>query len=290
MAFNKNKGIEEWSLIISPKRKWNSFSFSEIFRYRDLLFLFVRRDIISIYKQTILGPVWFFVQPILTSFTFAVIFGKVAGIETDGIPNFLFYLSGITIWNYFSDTLLKTSDTFVGNASIFGKVYFPRLLVPISIAMSNLVKFFIQFFLLICVMVFYFFNGTKINLNSLLILIPYLILLMGAIGLGFGIIISSLTTKYRDLKFLVNFGIQLLMYCSPIVYPLSIVEKNFPNFKIIFLLNPITSLIEGFRFILLGVGTFNWYYLLGCSCFTVILLLIAALIFNRVEKSFIDNV
>ncbi|WP_246834985.1 ABC transporter permease [Leptospira bourretii] len=255
-----------------------------------LLFLFVRRDIVSVYKQTILGPIWFFIQPVLTSLTFAVIFGVVAGISTDGIPNFLFYLSGITIWNYFADTLVKTSDTFVVNAAIFGKVYFPRLIVPISIAISNLVKFFLQFVLLLGVMLFYGFLGTDIKLNFYYLLIPFLIILMGVIGLGFGVIISSLTTKYRDLKFLVNFGVQLLMYCSPIVFPLSVVTKNFPEMKLILLLNPVTSLIEAFRFILLGVGVFDWLYLGISVGFTIVLVFLSILIFNRVERSFIDTV
>lgn len=280
---------DHWDLVLKPQREWYSLRLGEIFRYRDLLFLFVRRDIVSVYKQTILGPIWFFIQPVLTSVTFAVIFGVVAGISTDGIPNFLFYLSGITIWNYFADTLVKTSDTFVVNAAIFGKVYFPRLIVPISIAISNLVKFFLQFVLLLGVMLFYGFLGTDIKLNFYYLLIP-LIILMGVIGLGFGVIISSLTTKYRDLKFLVNFGVQLLMYCSPIVFPLSVVTKNFPEMKLVLLLNPVTSLIEAFRFILLGVGVFDWLYLGISVGFTIVLVFLSILIFNRVERSFIDTV
>lgn len=279
-----------WDQVIEPRRKWYSLRLGEIYRYRDLLFLFVRRDIVSVYKQTVLGPIWFFIQPVLTSLTFTVIFGTVAGIATDGIPNFLFYLSGITIWNYFSDTLIKTSDTFVVNAAIFGKVYFPRLIVPISIAISNLVKFLIQFVLLLFVMIYYKFSGSNIEINFYYFLVPLLIVLMGIIGLAFGIIISSLTTKYRDLKFLVNFGVQLLMYCSPIVFPLSIVTKTYPKFEFILLLNPITSIIEAFRYILLGAGIFNFYYLTLSIVFTMIFVLFAILIFNRVEKSFIDTV
>lgn len=279
-----------WDQVIEPRRKWYSLRLGEIFRYKDLLFLFVRRDIVSVYKQTVLGPIWFFIQPVLTSLTFTVIFGTVAGISTDGIPNFLFYLSGITIWNYFSDTLIKTSDTFVVNAAIFGKVYFPRLIVPISIAISNLVKFLIQFVLLLFVMIYYKFSGSNIEINFYYFLVPPLIVLMGIIGLAFGIIISSLTTKYRDLKFLVNFGVQLLMYCSPIVFPLSIVTKTYPKFEFILLLNPITSIIEAFRYILLGAGIFNFYYLTLSIVFTMIFVLFAILIFNRVEKSFIDTV
>ncbi|EKJ88648.1 ABC transporter permease [Leptospira meyeri] len=289
-SINTPELVEDWDLILEPRRKWYSLRLGEIIRYRDLLFLFVRRDIVSVYKQTILGPIWFFIQPVLTSLTFAVIFGVVAGIATDGIPNFLFYLSGITIWNYFADTLVKTSDTFVVNAAIFGKVYFPRLIVPISIAISNLVKFFLQFVLLLGVMLFYSFLGTEIKISFYYLLIPFLIFLMGIIGLGFGIIISSLTTKYRDLKFLVNFGVQLLMYCSPIVFPLSIVTNNFPKMKLILLLNPVTSLIEAFRFILLGVGVFDWVYLGISLGFTIVLVFLSIIIFNRVERSFIDTV
>ncbi|EMY61754.1 ABC transporter permease [Leptospira terpstrae] len=291
MTGNNTPELEEsWDLVLEPRRKWYSLRLGEIYRYKDLLLLFVRRDIVSVYKQTVLGPIWFFIQPVLTSLTFAVIFGVVAGIATDGIPNFLFYLSGITIWNYFADTLVKTSDTFVVNAAIFGKVYFPRLIVPISIAISNLVKFFLQFVLLLGVMFFYSISGTDISLSFYYLLIPFLIILMGIIGLGFGIIISSLTTKYRDLKFLVNFGVQLLMYCSPIVFPLSIVTNSFPNMKFILLLNPVTSLIEAFRFILLGVGIFDWLYLSISVGFTVVLVFLSVLIFNRVERSFIDTV
>lgn len=279
-----------WEQVIGPHRKWYSLRLGEIYRYRDLLFLFVRRDVVSVYKQTILGPVWFFIQPILTSLTFTVIFGKVAGISTDGIPNFLFYLSGITIWNYFSETLLKTSETFVMNASVFGKVYFPRLIVPISIAISNLVKFLIQFALLLCVMLYYKASGSNIGFSFYYFLLPIVIGIMGVIGLALGIIISSMTTKYRDLRFLVNFGIQLLMYCSPIVFPLSIVAKSYPNLEIFLLLNPITSIIEAFRYILLGAGVFNFNYLAFSMSFTIILVFLAVVIFNRVEKSFIDTV
>lgn len=279
--------MKEWDLIIKPQSNWFDIRIREIFKFKDLMFLFVKRDFIALYKQTILGPIWFFVQPIITSLTFTVIFGNLANISTDGIPQILFYLCGITLWNYFSDTLTKTADTFTANANIFGKVYFPRLIVPLSVVISNLLKFAVQFLLFLIFWIYFYFSTNTISPNIYILLTPVLIVLMGFMGLGFGIIITSLTTKYRDLKFLIVFGVQLLMYASPIVYPLSMVPEKY---KWIILANPTTSIIETFKYGFLGTGTFNWYYLTYSVIFTIIIFFLGLFIFHRVEKSFMDTV
>jgi len=282
-----NEKEDTWDLKIKPHSKWYDLRLGEILRYKDLLLLFVRRDFVSVYKQTILGPIWFFIQPIITSLTFTVIFGNLAHISTDGLPSILFYMCGITLWSYFSDTLSKTSDTFTTNSGIFGKVYFPRMIVPLSVVVSNLIKLGIQFSLFLAIWLYFFVKTDKIHPNETIILIPFLILLIGFMGLSFGIIISSLTTKYRDLKFLVAFGIQLMMYASPIVYPLSIVPEKY---KWIILSNPVTSIIETFKYAMLGVGEFNWFHLTYSLVFTIILFFIGLIIFHKVEKSFMDTV
>ena len=278
---------EHWDLTIKPQTHWYDLRIKEIFKYKDLLFLFVKRDFISIYKQTILGPLWFFIQPIITAITFTVIFGSLAKISTDGLPQILFYMCGITLWNYFADTLTKTADTFSSNVNIFGKVYFPRMIVPLSVVVSNLIKLGIQFLLFLCIWIYYLIQTDLIHPNKMLVLIPYLIILIGFMALSFGIIISSLTTKYRDLKFLVTFGIQLMMYASPIVYPLSIVPEKY---KWIIVANPVTSIIESFKYAFLGVGEFSWFYLGYSTLFTIMLFMIGLVIFHRVEKSFMDTV
>ena len=278
---------ENWDLVIQPKSKWYDLRLGEILRYKDLLFLFVRRDFVALYKQTILGPLWFFIQPIITALTFTVIFGNLAKISTDGVPQILFYMCGVTLWTYFSDTLTKTSDTFTANANIFGKVYFPRMIVPLSVVVSNLIKLALQFLLFIGTWVFYLFTTDKVHPNAVLFLVPLLVIIMGFLGLSLGIIISSLTTKYRDLKFLVVFGVQLMMYASPIVYPLSIVPEKY---KWLILANPITSIIETFKYAFLGVGEFNWQYLLYSAACTLVLFLMGLIIFHKVEKSFMDTV
>lgn len=282
-----NTESENWDLVVEPRSNWYDIRIGEILRYKDLMLLFVRRDFVSLYKQTILGPVWFFIQPIVTSLTFTVIFGNLAKVPTDGVPPLLFYLCGITLWNYFADTLNKTSDTFTTNAGIFGKVYFPRMIVPLSIVLSNLIKLAVQFLLFVLVWFYYYQHGDKLNLTTGIFLVPYLIVLMGFLGLSFGIIISSLTTRYRDLKFLVVFGVQLLMYASPIVYPLSIVPQKY---KIVFLANPVTSIIETFKYAFLGVGEFSLMHLLYSTAFTGLLFFFGLIIFHRVEKSFMDTV
>lgn len=278
---------ENWDLIIKPKSKWYDLRLKEIFRYKDLLFLFVRRDFVSFYKQTILGPLWFFIQPIFTALTFTIVFGNLAKISTDGVPQILFYLCGVTLWNYFSDTLTKTSETFTANANIFGKVYFPRMIVPLSVVVSNLIKLGVQFLLFIVIWTYYLIKGGDIHPNATLLLVPFLIVLMGFLGLAFGIIISSMTTKYRDLKFLVVFGVQLMMYASPIVYPLSTVPEKY---KWLIVSNPVTSIIETFKYAFLGVGEFQWNYLAYSTSFTFVLFFWGLIIFHRVEKSFMDTV
>ncbi|RDC66105.1 hypothetical protein AHMF7616_04736 [Adhaeribacter pallidiroseus] len=248
--------------------------------------MFVKRDFVSLYKQTILGPLWFIIQPILTTFMFVVIFDKVAGIPTNGIPSTLFYLSGLVIWNYFSTCLNTTSNTFAANAGIFGKVYFPRLIVPLSSVFSALISFGIQMGILIVLISYYYFVlKVNIHFNYYVFFIPFLLLIIAALGLGLGIIISSLTTKYRDLVFVVTFGVQLLMYATPIIYPLSFLSGQYKTF---ILANPIAPIVEVFRYSLLGVGEFNAWYISYSVVFTIITLAIGVLIFNKVEKSFMD--
>ncbi|MGZ3921248.1 MAG: ABC transporter permease [Bacteroidia bacterium] len=279
---------EHWDLIIKPKNKWYQLDLASVWRYRDLLMLLVRRDFVSVYKQTILGPIWFFIQPVITTLTFTVIFGNLAKISTDSVPPILFYLAGITLWTYFSDCLTKTSNTFVANAGVFGKVYFPRLVVPISVLISNLIKLGIQVLLFFIVWIYYLNSDKSIAPQwSLLWLFPILILLMAGLGLGFGILISSLTTKYRDFTFLIGFGVQLMMYASPIVYPISIVSEKY---KYWIMLNPISSIIESFKYIFLGSGYFSWSALGYSAVFMVILLAISVTVFNTVEKTFMDTV
>jgi lipopolysaccharide transport system permease protein len=278
---------EKWDLIIQPKNRLFDIDLAALWRYRDLITLFVRRDFVSKYKQTILGPLWFVLQPALTTIMFALIFSRIAKISTDGLPPILFYMSGTVAWTYFSTCLNSTSNTFITNAMIFGKVYFPRLAVPISIVISTLIQFFIQFALLILVMAFYRFKGIEFHLSIFTLIIPVLILLMALMGLGFGIVISSLTTKYRDLVYLVTFGVQLWMYATPIVYPLSSIPEKY---RLWVLLNPLTSVIETFRFALLGSGTFNPLQLLYSTIFAFAIVIIGIILFNRVEKTFIDTV
>lgn len=277
-------------LIIQSRRSPFSLRFGEIWQYRDLLGMYIRRDIVTFYKQTILGPLWFFIQPILTTIIFMFVFGGLAGIPTDGIPQPLFYLSGITLWNYFSECLTKTSDTFISNQSVFGKVYFPRMIVPLSITITGLIKMGIQLILFAGVYVWYAFNGTTIAMNVYAWLFPVLIVMMGGLGLGFGIIISSLTTKYRDLRFLLAFGIQLWMFATPVIYPLSVMEGKYEKFMWIIQANPITSILETFKYGFLGAGSFSWGALCYSALFTVVVLLAGTFVFNRVERSFMDVV
>jgi len=277
----------EWTEIIEPQSRLLELNLKDVWRYRDLLLLLVRRDFVATYKQTVLGPIWFFLQPVLTTLTFMFIFGRIAGLSTDGLPMMLFYLAGITLWNYFSECLNRTATVFKDNASVFGKVYFPRLVMPLSIVASNLVKLGIQFALFLVTWIYYLVTDSSVHPNAAILLFPVLVLMLGGLGLGFGMIISALTTKYRDLAFLLTFGVQLLMYATPVIYPLSSISDKY---KWLILMNPMSSIIETFRYGFLGTGTFNWTYLSYSGGFTVVILLLGAIIFNKVEKSFMDTV
>ncbi len=281
--------MEEFTTIIKPKNKLLSVDLGELWRYRDLLTLFVKRNIITQYKQTVLGPLWFLIQPALTTIMYMVVFGGIANIPTDGVPQPLFYLAGICCWQYFADSLTKTSNTFVDNQSTFGKVYFPRLVVPLANVISNLVKFGIQFLLYALVYAYYLiFADVCIMPTWYLLLLPVLVMLLAGLALGFGIIISSMTTKYRDLQILFSFVVQLWMYATPIVYPLSMIT----NEKLLFVmkLNPVTGIIEAFKYATLGAGEFSWS-LLGYSFgFMVVLLAVGVVVFNKVQRSFMDTV
>jgi lipopolysaccharide transport system permease protein len=286
------EGIDtNWDLEIKPQAHLLDINLREVWKYRDLLWMFVKRDFTAQYKQTILGPLWHFIQPLFTTVVFLVVFTNIAKISTDGVPPVLFYMSGITIWNYFSSCLNATSNTFVANAGIFGKVYFPRLVIPLSTVMSNIVKFGIQFLLLIAAMLWYKLTSTSFTLSqplSSLVLIPTIILIMAGLGLGLGIIISSMTTKYRDLTVLIGFGVQLLMYATPVAYPLSTITSEKLRFWIT--LNPLTPLAEAFRYAMLGVGSFDAGSFGYSFAFMLVSLFIGLLIFSKVEKTFMDTV
>jgi lipopolysaccharide transport system permease protein len=289
---------QEWSLIIKPKTGLLELNLDDLWRYRDLIFLFVRRDFVSVYKQTILGPLWFLIQPIITTITFTLIFNKVAKLPTDGVPPYLFYMSGLILWNYFAACLNKSSNTFIGNAGLFGKVYFPRLVVPISDSISNMISFGIQFVMFCVFACIYYFSGAKIEPNFFILLVPILLLMMACMGLGFGIIISSLTTKYRDLTFLIGFGVQLFMYATPVIYPMSLIpDKTISllglatiSYKTLLWLNPVSSIIETFRYAMLGSGSFDLIHLLYSFIFMLIVLFLGVVTFNKVEKNFMDVV
>jgi len=277
----------QWDLIIRPHRRWFDLRLDELWRYRDLVMLFVWRDFVSVHKQTVLGPLWYLIQPILTNLTFTVIFGSIAKLPTDNLPPFLFYMSGTVLWTYFSTCLVKTSDTFIGNSNLFGKVYFPRLAAPVSILISNLITFAIQFGLFLLFFAYFALNGAPLHPNLWILFTPVLLLMMAGLGLGFGILISSMTTKYRDLRFLVQFGVQLLMYATPVVYSVTSVPARY---QILLRVNPLTSIIETFRYAFLGAGSVHPAQLLYSFVFMVVCVIVGALIFNRVEATFMDTV
>lgn len=281
---------EEWLFEIKPKNNFFELNFKEIWQYRDLMLLFVKRDIVTVYKQTILGPLWYLIQPLFTALIFTIIFNNVAGIGTANIPPFLFNLAGITVWNYFTSCLNDTSDTFKKNAAIFGKVYFPRVIMPISIVISNLLKFCIQLLIFIVFFIYYYLNGAPICLNRYTIFFPIVIIIMGFLGLGFGMLISSLVTKYRDLSFLVGFGVQLLMYLSAVMYPMKLILAKIPNYAWIVKYNPLAYVIESTRFMLLNIGNITLMGLLYTIVITIIVFFLGLLVFNKTEKSFIDTV
>jgi len=279
--------MEQYDIEIKPQNSLLAIDFKEIWRYKDLLYMFIKRDIITQYKQTILGPLWFFIQPTLTTIMYMIVFGGIAGISTDGLPQPLFYLAGISLWNYFSECLNKTSNTFTANAGIFGKVYFPRLIVPMSTVTSTLLKLFIQLLLFTGVYLYYVLMGYAIQPNLYALLFPVLILILAGLALGFGILFSSLTTKYRDLTLLLSFFVQLLMYATPVIYPLSVMSEKK---QWIMVMNPVTSVVETFKYGFLGKGTFEWAHLAYSFGFMSVLLVIGIIVFNRVQRSFMDTV
>lgn len=280
---------EEWTEVIQPRTRLLDLGLADVWRYRDLVMLFVRRDFVSTYKQTVLGPIWFFIQPLLTTLTYVIIFGNVAKLSTDGLPQMVFYMSGITIWNYFAQTLTNTSTVFRDNAGMFGKVYFPRLTMPLSIVISNLVRFAIQLGLFLAIWLYYLLKGgSNIHPNWMIALTPLLVVEMGLLSLGLGMLFSALTTKYRDLAMLLAFGVQLLMYATPVIYPLSSITS--PKYRLLIQANPMTSIVEIFRYAFLGTGAFSWAASGYSMVVTVAVLLVGIVVFNRVQKSFTDTV
>lgn len=278
---------ENWSLVIRPQRAWWDLHLGDLWRYRDLVWLFVWRDFVAYYKQTILGPLWYLIQPILTTVVFTVIFGNIAQLSTDGLPPFLFYLAGNTVWTYFSASLTSTSNTFTSNAGLFGKVYFPRLAMPLSVVISQLISFGIRFLVFLGFLIYFMVSGSDVHPNWWILMLPVLLFIMAGLGLGLGIIVSSLTTKYRDLQQLVTFGVQLLMYGTPVIYPLSSITGTW---RWLILANPMTPVVEVFRLAFLGMSSMSPMYLFYSFAFMFLVLLIGVLIFNRVENNFMDTV
>ncbi|MCE3296658.1 MAG: Transport permease protein [Crocinitomicaceae bacterium] len=284
----EEKEYEHWDQVIRPESPVFSLKLREVWEYRDLLVLLVKRDVISFYKQTVLGPLWFFIQPLIMTLIYMLIFGTIAGIGTDGLPKALFYMTGIISWNYFSECLLKTSTIFKDNAHIMGKVYFPRLVMPLSIITGNLVRFGVQFVLLAAVILYFvILTDYEYHITPYLLLLPALVLLMALLSLGLGLIITSITTKYRDLAYLVTFGVQLLMYATPVIYPLSATPESIRPF---IAYNPLTPIVEGMRLAILGKGELELFSLLSSVGFTVIVLFFGMIIFNKAEKSFSDSI
>ena len=280
-----NSDSDGWDLVISPQKRAVNFNFAELWKYRDLMTMFVRKDIVTVYKQTILGPIWFVIQPILTTMIYVIVFGRMANLGTDDVPSVLFYLGSVTLWNYFSDSLNITSKTFAENASIFGKVYFPRMVLPLSKIVSGMLKFFIQFILFATVLAYYIVQQ-KVMPNAYVCLFPLLLVIMAALSLGLGILVTSMTTKYRDMAFLVTFGVQLMMYATPVIYPIS----KFKQYQNWLWLNPLSSIFETFKYGFFGKGTFSWFWLAYTTVFTLVTLVLGMIVFNRVEKKFIDTV
>lgn len=282
-----NKQQTEWDIEVRPQRSLLDFRLGEIWEYRDLLEMFIKRDIVTIYKQTVLGPIWYFIQPLLMMMIFIIVFSNIAKIPTDGVPPAIFYLAGIILWNYFSDCLTQTADTFYQNMHIFGKVYFPRVIVPLSKVISALIKFLIQSVLFAGVYLYLIFNGADIAPNKWVILLPVLILIMGCLGMGLGMIVTSITAKYRDLKFLITFAVQILMYLSPVIYPVSALSDKYSD---VMFWNPFSHLLESFRFCVLGTGEFNLDGLVYTGCVSLLLLFVAIVLFNKTEQTFVDTI
>jgi len=283
----ETKEKQELEFCISSSASMLDLRLGELWRYRDLVALFVRRDFVAQFKQTILGPAWFVIQPLLTTITFTIIFSNIAKLSTDGLPPILFYLSGNILWQYFSGCLTETSNTFISNANIFGKVYFPRLVVPVSVAISQMFKFLLQFVFFLCFLAYFALSGAVVHLTQIAFLLPILLVIMAGMSLGLGIILSSMTTKYRDLRFLLQFGVQLLMYGTPVIYPLSSIQGKW---RLLILANPMTPIIETFRAGFLGTGSFSWVYLGYSAGFTAVILLIGTILFTHIERTFMDTV
>lgn len=281
------QGDMRWTRVIEPQRGLLSVPLREIWQYRDLLLLLVRRDFVSLYKQTILGPIWFVIQPVMMMIVFTIVFGNIANISTDGVPHAVFYLAGITMWTFFADAFTKTSETFISNAAIFGKVYFPRVIVPLSVVLSGLLKFAVQFAILLCFVAYFAYTTEIVRPNWAVLLLPVLLLMMGLLGLSLGMVISALTTKYRDLRFLMQFGVQLLMYATPVIYPVSSLPDAYRPF---IMANPITPIVETFRYAFIGRGDFDLMHLAYSGGVILTLLIMATVIFNQVEKNFMDTV
>lgn len=278
---------KDWTIEIKPKRRWLDVDLKGIWRYRDLFYMYVKRDIVTVYKQTILGPLWFLIQPILTTIMYMVVFGGLAGISTDGMPQPLFYMAGITLWNYFASAFTVSSNVFTVNASVFGKVYFPRLIVPLSGVTSNLIKLLIQLLLFAILYIFFYFKGAEISINWTILLIPFLIMLVAFISMSLGLIVSSLTTKYRDLQQLITFGMQLFMYATPVIYPISAAPEKY---KLFLELNPLTPIFEAFRYSCMGCGKFDFGGLLYSTLFMVVSMFISIIVFSKVERTFMDTI
>jgi len=283
----KQNNLDKWDTVISPKRDLIYFNFREIFKYRDLIFLFIKRDFVTFYKQTILGPLWYIIQPLVNAIVFTIIFGNLAKIPTEGIPPFIFYLAGNIIWGYFAICLNSTSNTFVRNSDIFGKVYFPRITIPISNVFIGMLQFFVQFIVFVCFLIYFYFSGSNINIDFTLIFVPFLLFQVAITGLGFGLMISSLTSKYRDLTFVMSFGVQLWMYATPIVYPLSLVSEKY---RILFCLNPMTSVVESFRYIFFKESVIKLEYIFISISISILVFILGMIFFNKTEKSFLDTV
>lgn len=279
--------LSEWTEVLTPARGWFDFRLGELWRYRDLIVRFFRRDFIASYKQTVLGPLWFVIPPIFTTLIFTIVFGKIGQIPTDGMPPFLFFMIGITAWNYFSSCLTRAASTFSGNSGIFGKVYFPRLIMPLSTILTNLLTFAIQFGLFLVLYAIFWLRGAEAEPNWRIVILPLLLLQMGALGLGIGCIVSALTTRYRDFALMVGFGTQLWMYASCVVYPLSQIPKEW---RLLFILNPMVPIIESFRFAFLGGGIVEIWHLAVSGTLTAILLFIGLVMFHRAEKTFMDTI
>ena len=277
----------EWTKVIRPQKGLLDLGLKSLWRYRDLWYMYVRRDIVTFYKQTILGPLWFVIQPVLTTAMYMFVFGGLAGISTDGAPQPLFYLSGILLWNYFSDSFNVSSNVFISNASVFGKVYFPRLVVPLAGLTSNLVKMGIQLVLFILVYIGFRIAGADLDINASLLLFPFYVLLLAGHAMSWGLIVSSFTSKYRDMRYLVGFGLQLFMYATPVIYPLSVAGERF---KWALELNPLTPIFEAFKYGCLSCGSLSWGGLLYSTVFMLVTLFLAVILFNRVERTFMDTV